>query len=175
MKAIGLDLDGVLYSWHRSIYEYFHRFKGYEGTCTDFWTTEYKKFDEEWWNSIVTIDIFYSDRQPTKDCFNFLDNIKDRFEIYYITGRPNCVKTTTEQYLRRFKFPFRDNLIFSNDKVNVARLLKLSYAVDDLPNQVESLSKVTRTIMVAQPYNKELWDTYTTVHSLTEILNYLED
>jgi uncharacterized HAD superfamily protein len=174
-RTLGVDLDGVIYNWHISVYEYHINFKNYAGSFNDFWTKEYKNFTPEWWKYIVDIDILYSDRPPVSDCFSFLDKIVNRFEVYYITSRPECVKTTTEQYLKRYKFPFQDNLIFTKDKVNTARLLKLSYAIDDLPEQIEGLSRVTKTFMIAQPYNIDYQDKCTTVKSLTQILGLLED
>jgi len=148
---------------------------GFLGTFNEFWTEGVKTFSEDDWVYLLGIDTLYSDRFPTADCTNFLDSIKNRFDIYYVTSRPDSVRLTTEQYLKRFKFPFQENLIFQNDKVNVARLLGLSYAVDDRAEQVESLSSVCTAIMVAKPWNKHIWNEYPTVFSLMEILNYLED
>lgn len=172
---IGVDLDGVLYDWPMSVYGWHTNFKSYAGSFNDFWTKEIVKFDPDWWKYICSLDILYSDRPPVSDCLLFLDRIKDRFEIYYITARPECVKTTTEQYLKRYKFPFQENLIFTDDKANVARRLKLNYAIDDLPAHVEALHKVTKVFMIAKPWNVHIQDKYTTVKSLTEILALLED
>lgn len=174
MRTLGLDLDGVLYEWHKSIYDFFTRYKGYTGTLNEFWQIECLKFDEDFWNYIIEVDIFYSDRSPTKDCEDFINVVKDKFEIYYITARPDYVKTTTEQYLRRHNFPFLDNLIFTHDKVNMARKLQLSYMLEDNIKQIEGLSKVTNAILIAQPYNKEIWDKYPTAHSLMSALQFME-
>ena len=175
MKRIGLDLDGVLYNWHSSLYDYYRLYMNFQGTFNDFWTSGVTSFSTETWTYLLGIDTLYSNRFPTADCINFLEAIKNRFEIYYITSRPKSIKLTTEQYLRRFKFPFNENLIFNDNKVNVARLLGLSYAVDDRASQIESLSKVTTAIIVAKPWNKHIWNDYPTVFSLMDILDYLED
>jgi len=173
-RSIGLDLDGTLVAWHLAVYDYFRTYKGYVGTYNAFWTDEYKTWSEGVWKFITEIDIFYSSQQPTSDCVKFLECIKDKFDIYYITSRPRLVKTTTEQYLRKYKFPFQENLIFTDDKVNMARLLRLDYAIDDLPKHVEGLSKVTKVIMISQPWNKELWGIYPTSQTLMGTLQYME-
>ncbi len=170
-----LDLDGTLYEWHSSVYRYMVMYGEYKGSYTDFWTDEYKKKNGDWWAYITGIDTLYSDSWPTKDCIDFLDSIKNRFEIFYVTGRPPSVEVTTAQYLKRFDFPYRDNLIFNPDKANISRLIQASYAIDDLPPAVEELFRVTNIIMRARPWNKELWNTYPTVHSLMDSLQYLKD
>lgn len=174
MKKLILDLDGVLYDWHSSVYEYMKLYNNYKGTIMDFWTKESKEKSGEWWTYITGIDTLYSDRQPTEDCKKFINNVQDKFEIYYVTGRPESVKLTTAQYLRRYKFPYQENLIFSNDKINIARLVRASYAIDDLPSQIQPLSLVTKVIMRARIWNREYWDTYLTIHFLMDALQYLE-
>ena len=174
-KSIGVELDGTTYTWHQAVYEYYQVHKNYIGSYTNFWTNEYKNITDAGWEFLINVDIFYSSQMPTEDCMNFLNNIKYRFDIYYLTSRPDYVKVTTEQFLKRYKFPFRDNLIFTNDKVSDARRLKLSYCLDDMPHHVEALAKVTNVIMIAQPWNKGIWDVYPTAHSLMSALQYLED
>jgi len=174
-KAMSLDLDGCFYEWHQAVYRYYQVNKNYPGTYTEFWSEEYKNITPEGWTFLTNVDIFYSSQFPTKDCINFLNNVKYRFDLYYITSRPESVKVTTEQYLERYRFPFRDNLIFTDDKVNEVRRLKISYCIDDMPCHIEALSKVSTIIIRAQPWNRDLWDKYPTAHSLMSALQYLED
>lgn len=168
-----LDLDGCLYKWHSAIYEYLKLYKNYEGTYETLWGKDYLSFTNEYWEFITNVDFFYSSQLPTEDCVNFLNEIKDRFEIYYVTSRPLYVKLTTEQYLRRYNFPFQENLIFSNDKVNTARLIRADYCIDDLPKHIEGLSKVSKVVMIAQPYNKEYQEIYPTSQTLMGTLKYI--
>ena len=174
-KVLGLDLDGVLYQWHLAVYEYHRMYRGYEDDLSTFWSVHYKSLSEGDWEFLTNVDFFYSSIVPSPDCVNFLNNVKYRFELYYITSRPLFVKTTTEQYLKRYKFPFRDNLIFTDDKVNTARRVQVDYFIEDLPKNAELLSKVCDVILIAQPYNHEYWESYKTAHSLMSALQYLED
>lgn len=174
MRLMGLDLDGVLYEWHTSVYDYCVRFRDYTKSITEFWTNPYESCDMDFWNTITEVDIFYSNMSPTPDCVKFLDVVKEKFELYYITSRPDYVKTTTQQYLRRYGFPYQDNLIFTKDKVNMARKLQLSYIILDNVENVKSLSNVTNTILRARPWNKEIWDLYPTCHSLMDALQFID-
>jgi uncharacterized HAD superfamily protein len=169
-----LDLDGVLYRWHHAVYDYFLVHRDYKGSFDTLWSKDYLNFSKEDWEYLVNVDIFYSSQFPTDDCMNFLDKVKYRFDIYYLTGRPIYVKTTTEQFLRKYRFPFRDNLIFESDKINTARRLRADYCVDDLPENLEILSKVSKVVMVAQPYNKEYRNIYPTAYNLMGVLPFLE-
>lgn len=169
-----LDLDGVLYDWHRAVYDYYREYKGYMESYRCLWGRDYLNFSPEDWKYITEVDTFYSSQFPTQDCIDFLNKVKYIFDIYYVTGRPESVKITTEQYLKRYRFPFRENLIFSADKVNTARRIKASFCVEDLLKNVEVLSKVAKTIMFAQPHNEEYWDVYPTAHTLVGVLPFLE-
>lgn len=174
-KVLCLDLDGVCYSWHSAVYEYLKLYKNYTGTKNDLWERDHLKFSAGDWEFLTNIDIFYSSQLPSTDCVTFLNKVESLFsDIYYVTSRPGLVKTTTEQYLRRHKFPFRENLIFESDKVNTARRVKADYFIEDMPRHLSGLSKVTNVIMIAQPYNKEYWDVYPTAHSLMSTLQFME-
>lgn len=174
-KVLCLDMDGVLYNWHNAVFEYVTMYKGYNKSFTELWSRDYLYFTEGDWEFMTYIDILYSNQAPTPDCVSFLNNVKYRFEIYYITARPTYVKTTTQQYLNRYKFPFRHNLFFEPDKVSMARLLKADYFIDDIPANISKLQSVTKTIMIARPYNRDYWDTTTTAFSLMGALKFLED
>jgi uncharacterized HAD superfamily protein len=175
IKVLALDLDGVLYKWHVAVYEYYRLYKNYQGCHDAFWTTFYKTISEEEWTFITNIDFLYACIAPDKDCRDFLDTVKEKFTIYYITSRPLYVKTTTEQFLNRYNFPFCENLVFTDDKVNTARRLQVDYFLEDLPANAKALSAVTRVIMIEQPYNKEHREGYGTSQTLMGTLQYLED
>lgn len=175
MKALGLDMDGVLYGWHEAVYEYLRLYRDYKGTFKELWSVDFKKFTEEDWEFLINIDILYTSRMPTPDCIKFLDYVKDKFELYYITARPKYVKTTTEQYLRHYNFPSQDNLIFESDKVNTVRRLKIDYFIDDLPKHLEGLSKVCDVIMIERPYNEKERELYKSSQTLLGTIKYLED
>lgn len=170
MRTIGLDLDGVLYRWHESLYEYFRLYRNFRGTYNEFWSTYIQQVSEEELCYLAGIDTLYSNMPPTRDCIDFLDVLKDLFEIFYVTSRPDSVRATTELFLEKHKFPFKENLIFTPNKDNFARLHKFSFAVDDVQQHLEKYSKVTTPILFAQPWNRAIRDNFIVVRNLMEIV-----
>jgi uncharacterized HAD superfamily protein len=175
MRTIGIDMDGVLYNWHESLYEHCRLFEGYEGSYWEFWNNYRNVMTEEHLEYLIQLDTLYSNILPTKQCKELLNNLASRYEIFYVTARPKTVQTTTESYLKRHKFPFRENLVFSEDKVSVARRYQFSFAIDDHPKHLKGLSEVTSVVMVLQPWNKEYRDVFPTAVNLLDILNYIKE
>ena len=174
MRKIILDLDGVLVDWHEAVYDDFIRRDKFSGSFRDFWTVYFPTLSKEIQAYILEIPIYYSTISPSKHVTNFLNKIKDSFEIYYVTSRPEEVRLTTEQYLRRYDFPFKENLIFTNDKCSVARILKVDFALDDFTSHIEKLSKVTTAILFARPWNEESWNKYPTAKTFFDVLEFME-
>lgn len=172
-KVLMVDMDGVLYNWHNAVYDFMRTYRNYTDTFETLWSKDFLNFTPEFWEFIVNTDIFYSSQMPTNDCLEFLNSVKDKFTVYYVTGRPDYVRLTTEQFLRRYKFPFQENLIFSKDKVNTARLIRADYCLEDLPKYLEDLSKVSTVIMREQPYNVHLKDKYKSAQTLMGMLKLI--
>lgn len=169
-----LDMDGVLYDWQRAVYDDFTRRDKFSGSFRDFWLKFFPSLTKEFQKYILDIPLYYTAISPSKDVLAFLNRVKNEYEIYYVTSRPESVRLTTEQYLRRYNFPFRENLIFSNDKESTARLLKADYAVDDFVSHIEKLSRVTTAILFARPWNEESWDKYPTAKVFDDVLEFME-
>lgn len=172
MKALGLDLDGVIYPWHEAVLTYYEMYEGYTGSYTEFWGEFYKQITPSKWEYLTGIDYFYSCKIPGADTMEFLRKVAEHFEIYYITSRPAEVALTTEQYLRRFDFPFCSNLIITEDKSRFARLYGLRYFIDDQPKNLEPLSKVTEVAMMSQPYNRDYSNKYRVVKTHNDMLEF---
>ena len=173
MDAVGLDLDGVLYPWHESVLTHYEMYKGYTGSYTEFWGEFYKTITKDEWEFLTHVDFFYSNKLPSKKLLEFLEKVASSYEIFYISSRPGDVGLTTEQYLKRYNFPFRENLILTDDKSSIARLYKVKYFIDDQPKHLESLSKVTKVAMKLQPYNHDYVNMYTTVSTFEDMLAFL--
>jgi uncharacterized HAD superfamily protein len=174
LKKIILDLDGVLVSWHEAVYDDYTRRDKFKGSFREFWIDYIPSLSKELQKYIVEIPIYYAANSPSKEVLNFLNKIKESYEIYYVTSRPESVRLTTEQYLRRYKFPYKENLIFTDDKSSVARILKVDFALDDFSSHIEKLSKVTTAILFAKPWNKDSWDKYPTARTFFDVLEFME-
>jgi hypothetical protein len=176
MTKLGLDLDGVLYEWQRVIYDEFVRQGKFTGTFREFWLQGgHKDGHQDCVKYHVTIPTYYSATAPRKSAMNFLKWADSRFELYYITTRPENAVLTTQQYLRRYDFPQRENLFITDDKLTLVRLLKIDYFVDDLERNIVPLSTVTTSVIYARPWNEYLWELYPTVHSFPELRQFLEE
>lgn len=154
-EGIALDLDGVLYPWHEAVCMYYKLYKNYTGTEYNFMKNSDKYMTCEDWNYIVTIPDLYYKYTPSSRLMKLLFNLSEKFNIFYITSRPEEMRRVTAKYLRDFKFPQKDNVIFSKENDIYARLLKLSFFVEDNVSNAEKLSRVCTTFLVRTPFNED--------------------
>lgn len=153
---IAFDLDGVLYPWHEALYNYLNLTKrSWTPTCWEFYREIDKYVSEDEVEYIRTIPTLYSCFLPSNEMLNMLKILNEAgHTIYYITSRPNdSVKTTTQIYIDKYKFPQSQNLIFSMDKTHEIRILEIDVIVEDRPENLEKFSSLCRTIGISQPWN----------------------
>ncbi len=172
---IGLDLDGVIYSWHDAVESFYREFKGYTGESYYFWTTYIPSRPNSEMEFICQINVLYSSKTPSKEQRQIPELLSKHHVIYYITSRPESARLTTEMYLRKHKFPFHENLIFTQDKATVARARKIDWFLDDNVKHVRDLSKVTRAVLFARPWNRDYWEKFRTIFSLREFYKMIGD
>jgi uncharacterized HAD superfamily protein len=164
---IGLDIDGVLYPWHDSIYRHFQQFKGYEGGEVEFWDY-FRALPESTQRYYVYIDIFYLDTMPRRSTLDVVPALADLGDIYYITSRAEHLERCTRKFFDMYDLPFKENLIFTEDKATVIRLKKIDYYLDDLPRFVDQARWITDAYLLTQPHNAGQREGYETVSSLKE-------
>jgi uncharacterized HAD superfamily protein len=170
---IGLDIDGVIYRWHESLYRYFCEIKGFDGTIYDFWLKFVPSKPNEYWDYYASLPFLYWDTTPRDDVLVTLPKLAELGTLYYITSRPDEVRYKTEKFFDYYDLPFKENIIFSRDKQTYARLLKLDYFVDDLQNNVDEVSKVTKTFLFRATHNFPIQDKYPTVGTLNEFYHII--
>ncbi len=153
-ESVGIDLDGVIYPWIEAVCTYFRLYKKYEGTDYNFIKNLDKYITQEDWNYIVTLQDLYSRFSPGFRLLSFLQRLSEKYNIFYITSRPQETRMVTEKYFRDYKFPQKDNLIFSKDKDTYARLLGLQYFIEDSVSNAEKLNNVCVTFLIKTPYNE---------------------
>lgn len=152
MEAIGFDIDGVLYPWVRAAYVYYQMYEGYSGSETEFFKDVNRILGEKA-DYIVSLPQLYTSIVPSKLILEMLSRLSERYEVFYLTYRPQAVQRVTERYFSTYKFPHEHNLIFSADKVTDARILGLTYFVEDNIKNAEKLAKVCLSFLVKTPYN----------------------
>lgn len=166
---IGLDIDGVLYPWHYSIYRYFIENKGYEGDIGKFWLED---------RHIVTdyhvgLPTLYLDTSPTEDVLTYVPKLAELGNLFYITSRSLELESVTRKFLDKYKFPFKENLIFAENKATPVRLYAIDYFLDDMPKHVDSLQNITNVYLFKCIHNRLERENYKVINSIKEFYNLL--
>jgi uncharacterized HAD superfamily protein len=168
---IGLDIDGVIYPWHYSIYRYFTEFKGYDKDISTFWMKDRHIITEYH----VSIPLCYLDTSPTDDVLEYLPKLAEIAELYYITSREPHLLWATQKFFNIYDLPFKENLILSKEKANYARLLKLDYFLDDMPKYVDMLKGITNAYLFKAVHNSDVREQYEVINSLEEFYNMVKE
>ena len=168
---IGLDLDGVLYPWHYSIHKYFVEFKGYEGDIGTFWEKDRHLITDYY----VSIPLLYLDVTPTEDVLTYVPKIAELGEIYYITSRIPDLEWATRKFLDLNGMPFKENLVFAEEKATPVRHYKLDYFLDDLPKHVTSLQNLCQAYLFKAIHNRNNREGFTVINSMKEFYELLKD
>jgi uncharacterized HAD superfamily protein len=123
----------------------------------------------------VNDPLMYSSNPPYYTTEFLLDIWKKKgYKIWYITQRPEHLNYVTEAWIKRWKFPFPENLI----RVETSKKLpvienEIELFVEDAVRHAEELDGFTKVILVKRPYNKEIQDKFTTINNITELPKYL--
>jgi len=164
---IGLDLDGVCYDWHTAIYTELGIESG--KSFSEFWANPHDTLTEKEWEYIVSIPMYYEKLGLRESVSNVLPKLAELGELFYITSRDSSLRRVTERFLNKNKLPFKENLFMEKDKAYIARMLQLDYFVDDFVSQYDSVSKVTNTFLMAQPWNRKGWEGRNVIFGLDEL------
>ena len=171
---IGVDIDGVIYPWHWSMYRFFCETKGFVGTQKEFWKY-FRELDSESQDYYVSIHTLYGDSSMTEDAIEYLPKLAELGTLFYITSRPSDVKRQTEKFFDKYEPPFKENLIFSHDKANHIKVNKIAYFVDDVPANVDKVSPHTKAFLFTQPHNVEQREGYNIINSLHEYYKIIKE
>ena len=171
---IGLDIDGVIYPWHYSIYRYFTEFKNFAGSELEFWAY-FRLFSVEKQMYYVSIPTLYTDTSLTQDAIEYLPKLAELGELFYITSRDHELQPLTQKFFKFYDIPFKENLIFEKDKASVVRLYGIDYFVDDMISHLEKMQGITTSFLFKQPHNFYDRDGYNCIGSLKEFYNTIQE
>lgn len=170
-KRLGFDLDGVLYPWQEIIYNYAVNNDGETRNFHDFWreatedvfTTGKGRF---WLHN----NLFYTQRDIKPSILDTLYYLDDIFDLFYVTARVKTAWRVTRHWFERNKLPRMENLYFTEDeKLSLILLNEIDIFVEDRIKHILELRNHTRTIMVRQPHNEELWNEAETIDSVVQL------
>jgi 5'(3')-deoxyribonucleotidase len=159
---IGIDIDGVLAdtdtTWRRHFLSHAEE-RGYEvpsrlADCWDFW----KDINRKSWDECLhdrKIVLSHGLHDGAEDA---LLNLCLHNELYCVTSRPKDAQQDTIAWLERVKlYDCFEEVIFSDDKLDVAQMLDLDFHVDDAPKHIEALTgSQTIPIIFHTNYNSDL-------------------
>lgn len=170
-RVFGLDLDGVIYPFHESLYTYCVSCRNFNGNYLEFWMDYFPHLSDEECDFLVSNPIVYDMTRPYEYAYKFINKLEETGDsIFYITSRPESLDRITRRYLKRLNFPFQDNLILSKDKVTDCRKYGVTHFVDDFTKHVNPISGFCTSYLVNKPWNQSgRLDTYVVVSNMKEL------
>jgi uncharacterized HAD superfamily protein len=171
---IGLDLDGVIYPWHWSIYRYFTEFKGFEGTQREFWEYIWT-LPKDIQHYYVMLPMMYNDTSPTVDVQTYLPKLAELGDIYYITARDESLYYVTRKFFEFWNLPFKENVVFTDDKPSYVRLLNIDFFLDDRDKHVDELIGLTDVYLFKAVHNWKVRDNYRCLNTLKEYYEIVKE
>jgi uncharacterized HAD superfamily protein len=172
---IGFDIDGVLYPWQKATEVYLKAFKGIAETYSEVWKNPDAFMSKAFQKNLCSMEDICTRILPEKDIIDMLWELTNKgHTIYYITSRPEEVRTATEMYFQKHGFPQNENLIFTRDKAFYVKLLEIDTFIEDRWEYAEELKNITKVILVRQSWNENFWNEFLTVGHVCEIPKVLE-
>lgn len=171
-----LDVDGVIYDWHYSLYEELVIYGKIDCDYYTFWSEKYKEYSDSWWDNVVRFEHLYGTTPLKPEDKILLEKLSKKYEIFYVTKRPEWVRFATESWFRRYELPQRENLIFTTkDKSLICNSLGIQVAVEDMLSYAKDLMENgVLTIIKRMPYNeKSLQKDWLVINSFTEAERFL--
>jgi uncharacterized HAD superfamily protein len=167
---IAIDLDGVLYPWHLSLYHHLQIYEDLQDDYDIFWTETIHTYSEMRGDFLINIQYLYGNQVPKAKDLELLKQWSKSYTLFYITARPTDIETITKLYLKRWDFPQRNNVFFAADKSVVMNYFGIDILIDDSLKNINSISSDKRGILVKQPWNNYGRDYSPSVNSFAEIV-----
>lgn len=171
---IGLDIDGVIYPWHDSIYRYFREFRGFTGEEVEFWEY-FRSLPQSTIEYYVSLPMMYLDTTPRASTIKAIPALAELGEIHYITSRQPSLHRATLKFFGIYDLPFKENLHFTEDKASVIRLKRIDYYLDDLTRFIDQVRGLTNAYLMCQPHNANQREGYEVVNSLKEFYDKITE
>jgi uncharacterized HAD superfamily protein len=174
---IGFDVDGVIYDWHMSVYDYGVRYLDVKDTFEDYWNDLISgKYNSIYINNLIKNPILVTNRDINPKILDMLNALSREHTIYYVTARPDELNFATKQWFKRNKLPQQENLYITNngDKVKYIVDHKIDVFVEDREKNAIELKDYTKVILVKQLWNESIRDQFLCVNTVLELPEVLE-
>ena len=174
MKNLGLDLDGVVYNWHHALYTEMQIYEDITCSERDFWLKVMPSFSKEKQAYLCGLEHLYGTQVPDRKLLPMLNRLAKKFDIYYITCRPESVKCATQLYLKHWDFPFQENLYLTTDKTIEVRAFGIDLFVDDRIEILDKVSKFCNVIGIEQFWNESDRGRFQFINNIFQIEDIIE-
>ena len=173
ISNIGFDIDGVLYPWHKAVDTYLKAYCSID-VGLDLWKNPMKYITPQFADNLCKMEDLYTKFMPDKEMLDVLWSLSEKYGIYYITSRPDEVKTVSEMYFQKYGFPQNYNLTFTKDKPFWVKYYEIDLFVEDRDKFALELKDITNVVIVRQPWNEELWNEFTNIRHIGELPKVIE-
>ena len=175
-KRLGLDIDGVLYPWQMVAYDYCTQMLGIESNSVE---ELMEDLDSEKYGTTFGYNLYHDPLLVTKKMvdpgiINTIKFLYNDYEIFYITTRPEEVRSGTEWWLKVSGFPYLENLILCTTKLPHIIENEIDFFVEDIVKYILGLKNYTQVIPVKHPWNKIIQDEFLCINSVVELPIVLE-
>lgn len=174
---IGFDLDGVLYDWHKVVYDWMvDTHSDFDVTYAEFWTDWINQEEHKTTADFLTkTPIFVTSLIMPDTIRDTLWGLAETNELFYITARPQEVHLGTEWWVKTSRIPNPKNLIFAKNKLPHIINHEIEYFVEDMVKHALALQNHTRVILVEKPWNVIIQEEFPTIYSVNEIPELMEN
>lgn len=172
VKTIGFDIDGVIYDFHTSAYEYLKMYCNLSEDFTTFWRNEQTgngQYSDFFWNNFLKIPVLYESHPIAEKDLITLNNLAKKFSFIYVTHRPEEVKFVTEYWFKENKIPYSDSIYFSADKSLPIIEHQCLYYTDDMSKNIKHLEGFTNAILMKKAWHTKEDLELTYISSLQEL------
>ncbi len=90
---------------------------------------------------------------PVPNAVRAMHTLSSRFQIAYVSARPEWAREITQAWLRANKLP-PGPLYLTKDKAAVMRRLRPLLAIEDSPVETARITPVCPVLVISQPYNR---------------------
>ena len=174
---IGFDLDGVMYDWHQSAYDWCTRSGVTNVDWETFWLEWLPTQSTIFTNNLTGLQDLYENMIPSPKFFEFIRRVTKGHNVFYITYRPKEVERVTERFLKKYGYPNSENIIFCKDKVPPVLTNDIELFVEDRHFIANSLAPVCKTLLITKVWNRhaELDPRVIRINSIFEIERFINE